>query len=444
MVKTIQKCFALELHPLKMFLVYIVLLIGGCILLILANTLPSEKVREHIASSVDLFVEQGNYPYMAVNEIPYALDNWTEAVLLNFYYTSDSDKPIYSALVSTEYRPENSTGVERLETLVNDTYWEKSDFLLRRSSYWLGYSIVLRPLLFFFEYQTCRILINVIAYAMLIALTVLIEKKLSTYVAVGFGTLMVLFQYYSLSAQYTLGIFCVFIAFITIIYLLYNNERKRIDYLYLMFIVGIATAYFEWFSIPLITWGLPVVLILFLEREKNNKCPFFTYFNCVFQCGMGWCLGYGLMILGKTLVSMMVIGSDSWQYFAERLTADSSVVLSSADFLKALLNLLHCIVPFIFIQGYRMQALILLMLLALCILVIGIYKKEREFNLILLIVAFAPIVWYSIFKGHVTHVGIEFRTFMISYFAVWMILKAPYDSLRGKYDKQSKRKKLYN
>ena len=139
MKKILNKCLRLECNPFKLMLTFCVMFIVGCLLLILVNILPEGRIRKNIENSVGGFEVQGDYPYMGVQEVAYAADNWTEAVLLDIYYTADNTCPIYSAFVATEYRPESSTGVERLTTLVNDENWEGSDRLIARSSYWLGY-----------------------------------------------------------------------------------------------------------------------------------------------------------------------------------------------------------------------------------------------------------------------------------------------------------------
>ncbi len=436
MKQSLKAYFKIECKPMKLLLTFLVMFLCGCLLLILVNLLPSERIRASIFNSVPFFEIQGNYPYMGVQETAYAADNWTEAVLLDIYYTADSEHPVYSAFVATEYRPENSTGVDRLVGVTQDKYWASSDKLLPRSSYWLGYSIFLRPLLCVFDYSRCRMLLNVISYAVLMLMVGIIGKKLNWYTAVGFGTIMTIFHYYVLSLQYTLGIFCVLVAFAAIAYILY--AEKKISYLYFMFVVGILTAYFEWLSIPLVTFGLPVLIALVKKSESGeNKLP--DLFNCVWQSGIGWCLGYGLMIVAKNIAAMTVIGNDAWKYFMERLTADSAHSMTLREWGRAVLNLFHCVFPFNFIHGNSERLLLACCGAVICLIVILWMKQLRSRNIMLAIVGCAPLVWYIVFKGHVTHVGIEFRTLMISYLALWLILKEPLELFWEK--RNSKRRK---
>lgn len=425
-----QKCkeyLGISFEPLKLIVTYICLFLGGCILLILANLFPSERIRQNIATSVDEFITEGNYPYMGVRKTSYALDNWTEAVLLSFYYTSNSDHPIYSAFVATAYSPKDTTGVERLQYLLSDDAWEESSNLVNRSSYWLGYGIFLRPMLFFFDYQTCRMLLSTTAYVMLIVTVVLMAKKLGTYMAIGFGTTITIFHYYALSLQYTLGIFCVFIVFAAILYLLYN--KSRINYFYFMFIIGIASSFFEWLSIPLITFGMPVLIMLELARKEKPDYPFAKYFNIVFQSGAGWCLGYGIMVISKTIAAMSVIGTEAWDYFLQRFS-DNSSTIQLRSFIKILLNLVRCVFPFNMIDGNWEMVLVLAVILLFWFAMIICFQKIRNLNSILLLLAAAPFAWYWVFKGHVGHVGIEFRTLMISYYSGWMFLGTVFGYVR--------------
>ncbi len=426
MKELMKQYFKLECKPLKLVLTFLAMFLTGCLLLIFVNMMPEERIRLNIRNSVEMFEIQGNYPYMGVQETAYAADNWTEAVLMDIYYTADNAHPVYSAFVATEYRPENSTGVDRLVGVTQDAKWENSEKLLPRSCYWLGYGIFLRPLLNLFDYSHCRMLLNVVAYAVLMLMVGVIGKKLNWYTAVGFGTIMTIFHYYVLSLQYTLGIFCIFVAFAAIAYILY--AKKEIAYLYFMFVIGILAAYFEWLSIPLVTFGLPVLFAL-VKKSENCENKSADLFNCVWQSGIGWCLGYGLMVLAKNVAAMTVIGNDAWKYFMERLSADSANSMTLREFVRAVLNLFYCVFPFNFIEGNRGRLLLIGIVVFVCVIILMRRKKLRARNLMLAIVGCAPIAWYIVFKGHVGHVGIEFRVLMISYLALWLILKEPLEEL---------------
>ena len=428
----LKQYFEISIQPVKVLGTYICLFAAACILLILANMLPSERIRSNIWVSTSDFIREGNYPYMGIEETSYALDNWTEAVLLSFYYTADCTRPVYSAFIASAYQPDNSTGVERLELLVEDANWEQSPHILNRSSYWLGYGIFLRPLLLFFDYSTCRMLLNVASYALLVIVIVIMTKRLGGHDAIGFGITLTAFNYYLLSLQYTLGIFSVFVMYAAILYILYN--KAKINYFYFMFIVGIFAAYFEWFSIPLITFGLPVLVSLQQIRKKDINCPFAQYFNTVFQSGIGWSVGYGIMVISKVFAAMSVVGMEAWSYFRERLTDDSST-MQIRDFIKSVLQLIRCVFPFNMIDNDWVLTIVIGLILLFWIIMILGYKKNRDYNMIILIVAFAPLAWYFVFKGHIGHVGIEYRTLMISYYAGWIFLVTCFDSVKDWFQK---------
>ncbi|MCM1540491.1 MAG: hypothetical protein NC121_04450 [Blautia sp.] len=430
----LKTLFKLEVKPLTLIRHYIILLGGGCILLALVYCIPEERIRRHIEISSDFIVEEGNYPYMGVESGGFILDNYTEALLLMFNYTADNAKPIYNAFVAQEYCKQGTEGVDLFQEMLLDSEWEQA-IAGKRSSNWLGMNIVLRPLLFMFDFSQCRVILNVISYLALFVTMVLMARKCGGgYLAIGFGFTLMAFNYYSLSLSFSLGVFCVIIACAAICFMLIRGLSK-VNLLQVMFVVGIATAYFDWLSIPLITWGLPILVVLAMMYSQNNNTLFVEYFNKAFQGGFGWSLGYAGMIIGKCMVAVLVQGKGAISFFLNRVTADTKI-RSAQDFGMSIRRLFNCFFPFNLRPGNNVYFVLLLLAAAMLVVTVLLVNRERRrLAAVVIMVGLSPFLYYVYVGGHVHHTGIEFRSLMISFFAIWIVMQPFYDIIHRRIKK---------
>ncbi|MCM1540488.1 MAG: hypothetical protein NC121_04435 [Blautia sp.] len=402
----------------KMICEFIILLGAGCLLLVLVQFLPADRIRYHIEESALRLAEEGDYPYVGSCEQAFLVDNWTEATLLTFNYTSDTSRPIYSAFIATSYMPPNSTGVSRLQAVISENWREKEDYISTRGVNWIGYNVFLRLGLCFLNMAELRVILNIVSYSVVFLTLLMIYRYQGGYKAFGIGITLLLFNFYTLSVCWSLGVFCVLVACIVIMFFL--NRSANLDYFNAMFVVGIITAYFDWLSIPLITWGLPIGIILAKEYQERNSDRFKPYFMLLLKTGAGWCLGYILMTLSKTAIAVGIQGKEAWDFFTERLAADTNTQ-SLKQFCIAVYKLILSISPFnVFPEESVVPAMIVGVAFLLQIVVVVRYRKMRAMNLAYMLVGFAPFVYYVYAKGHIGHVAIEFRSLMISCYALWL------------------------
>lgn len=427
-----KKAFQVTFEIKKMVGIWLALLMCGSIAMILVQLLPQERIKNNIRSSCELMQEEGVYPTLGVPQVAYSLDNWTDASVLEFIFHADNARPIYSAFVAEEVSIADDldpNGVKKLASAIED---ESLD-VIRRPSYWNGFIVFLRPLLCLFDYYVARGILHKLAMILVGLFIIWNARRVGCHEAIGSAIIFSLFTVYVLSMNFAMGIFCLFIAMGAVVYL---YESKDINYLTAMFVVGIITAYMDWLSIPLITFGVPMVYVINKMYSESTDFKFVSYFNTVWNAALGWCMGYGVMIISKTLISSLVIGSDAMRYLVGRLADDAITNSGNGGGIDLLMYaacavaLVRCIFPEIleldFLKGYIGGAVVLI-LIAIVIGIIFFYYKhcthKQSYIKILLLIALSPLVWYIVFSGHINHTGIEFRTLMISCYAVWFIFK---------------------
>ena len=422
----IKEMFRYDVKLYKMIQIFISLLILFCGLMILVYCIPEERIRFNIAKSVEYMNEEKCYPYMGVKDVGFALDNYTEASLLNFMYIADNERPIYSAFVQQEYFPEIwFNGLDCLNGAINEFPNEMSGNLTIRPAYWIGYSVILRPLLYFTDYYNIRSINNILAMVTLVGTCILISKKLTNYIAMAFAVVMNCFNYYVLSLNITLGIFCIYTLLGVLVYIL--KKEGEVHYGYTMLVVGMVTAFFEWFSIPYITYGMTVLFLLYLRR-MNEKAHFAAYFNIAFQSGVSWCIGYGSTVLAKSVIASVVLKSWDMTYFIGRLSSNRYGGASDViEFVVSLKRLVRLAFPLhLFDDVYNIHRIyIAIVLLGVMIIALTFYKEEIAYHFVLVIIAVSPILWYLMFKGHMGHSGIDYRTLMVSGFAFLLMAEKP-------------------
>lgn len=83
--------------------------------------------------------------------------------------------------------------------------------------------------------------------------------------------------------------------------LLLDNSLEK--YSWLLFLnIGILTAYLDFLTYPILTFGIPAI---FLIVKSKRKCLELKLQSLVF-CGLSWCIGYGCMWASKWVLSSLL------------------------------------------------------------------------------------------------------------------------------------------
>lgn len=426
-----KRAFRLDTSPLKLAAVFGAVLVAGSVLLILVSAIPDANIDENIRISSEQMSKEGKYPELVPGrkDYFYKVDNWTEAALLNMIYTGSSEHPVEAAFAQKEYQTDqkNASGVDRLAAAVKDGSEENGSYVLR-STYWLGVRIFLIPLLAIADYYTLRPFMIFFNLALFFGLAMLLAKKISTKTGVVFFLSVLMLNCFVSVVQWCNGLPCFWISAGAIVYILYRFPQK-INYCCLFLLTGALTSYFDWFSIPLITFGLPAAIVILLElREKSGK-SFLEYFNFLFKSGLGWCLGYGLMLISRVVISTIVEGSGSFQNFWERVVYNITSSNNSAagsgigEKLETVLNGFSGIFP-LSMWGKTFAGIVLVLGFVVIAYLAIRFRKELPGLSALAIVSLAPFAWFVVFNGYCrVHYWIAFRVFIITTF-VWISICA--------------------
>ncbi|MDD3335073.1 MAG: hypothetical protein PHI98_06080 [Eubacteriales bacterium] len=255
------------------------------------------------------------------------LDNTTDAsMLLTAIHRSDQSALQQAINVYTYHHTVQYRQYDTLMQLGETGLVGMEDTATTR--YWLGYLILLKPLLLVFTYMDIRML-NVIGQGlMLLGICMLMQRRgLGRYVLpFALSLVCVTPLATGLSLQFSTALWVMGAAMLV---LLWKPEwvKSRLGYGAFFLLTGMATSYFDFLTYPLITFGMPFVLLVLLNESKKPG----RLWTCFVACGAAWVCGYLGMWAGKWLLAALLGNSDFWSSVVGSIQVRTSTEVRDAD-----------------------------------------------------------------------------------------------------------------
>lgn len=411
------------------FVIFILLIVTFISTLFISCSFSSDNIYNNVKESSDVLLKEGNRKiiYIPYRRVKMQFDNYTDALMINTAYSIDSNTPLYSAFIARKnYIPNITQTIEQdskgelksaskykyhdevgeLRDVVNNDITESFEY----ARYWHGYLTVLRPLLAVFDLSMLRIILTIILFGLSIILLYLIAKKLDFILSIIFfiGLASVEYFYLGFSLQ---GIFVFLIMMIASIIILKCDKIKNVGYLF--FIVGMLTNFFDFLTVPLVTLGVPLILLMLIrqknEENKNIKKVIFE----IIKISILWGIGYaGTWLVKWILVDL--IYDRSLLSTALGQVAYRSTGLDYSGILVILANL-----------GYEMINIYISVLITILFVIIDcvITKKknkeekieEKQSLVPYILIGVMPIVWYLVLKNHsINHSFFTYRNLILT------------------------------
>ena len=266
-------------------------------------SLPLDRIKENVHSSASIINQEGFYPAL-YSWATSQLDNWTDSVMLLEAGDETNDTTMSRAM--KVYRNEVD-GFQSAESLIAH-YIDGKDFTKSQeyTRYWHGYHVYLKPLLLFMDYQSIRIL-NLILQLSGILLTciLLMRNKLTEYILPFIlSYLMLMPTAIANSLQYSSCFYTILLGIITLLLL---NSKSALRYTSFVFLnIGIFTAFFDFLTYPIATFGVPVVFYLALKSSDSLERKIVD----LIRNGIFWCIGFGGMWVSKWIIAYITTGYD--------------------------------------------------------------------------------------------------------------------------------------
>lgn len=414
MKNIIRDYFKLDSKWYEILLSILLAIIIGALLLVLSCLVPNNKIQKHIEEYADE-VTADELEYYGGDQFANAVFISNDVLLLEFLYNRPMDNLFYSAFVyrqpvltDTDHFTQKAT----LIAAINREYERQAEY----GCYWMGLFSIIRPLLHCFSWPTVVHIFEILSLILALVTLVLIAKRLNIQFAVIMFASLCFTNFTVLSKDIFQGLICFDIMFVAINMLLISKGRKN-QYAVLFAVLGSVVAYFDFISVPLVVWAGSVLAIYYMLDSFDTK----RFFNILWNCSIGWILGYGGMIIAKILIVLPVMGKTSWMYMLSRIRLETGNGMSLATFLKQVLIMVYQIFP-----CYKLPVSIAAIFMVIYAIVFGwsflhMCAKERKYILLGLI-GLSPLVWYIVFKGHIHHAWVDYRMMFISVMATLIII----------------------
>lgn len=399
-------------HIMILISVLVIGIIAGGCLLIGVYCLPVSAMRVNVEKDFSLFgtdmVVRLYENYTATQP-----DNYTDAIMLsNAIYEAgeETESVVTQSIMVYRHAVE---GMDPCENLVS--YFEK-DFRYQKEAYhwyWHGYLIFLKPLLLLLSYQNIRILNGCLLTAGVSWILYLMKKRnIIRYVIAFSGAVLALYpMVIPMSLQFaTMCYICI----VSVILLLGSKEvQKKVIFLFL--IQGMATAYFDLLTYPLLALGMTLAFLCLLREEEKAEKSILA--EGIAGC-VHWGIGYAGMWIGKWVWGTILLRQNLFTKAIEKLRERTGYVEDADRFTIWDVYRRNFSV---FVNG---PAVILLILAVAGCFFLGYMGKEsilsekRRGIISLLLVGMMPLMWYVFAANHsYIHFWFTFRIISVSVFA---------------------------
>lgn len=382
------------LKKITKYIITIILLpIIGFILIMGVHLLPTGKMIENVSNSLDS-IESEFTDELTVDGYSATLKgNFTDSLML-LYSVYDSDSHSFAEQAMNMYRNESSENEYWApgESLVAYLSGEEVTKEVEYSRYWHGYLVILKPLLFFFSYNSLRIFNTIFAPLLLLATVIEFSKKgqsgLAVALALSFPFLFFTTSFASLSLS--ICIYLVLAALLLQSIFDVKLEEKGLYYLFFL-ILGAMTSYFDFLTYPVVVLGFPLCAYMCLHggslKERLHK---------EFAFGTLWGFGYLYMWASKWIIADLFFGTSTVKDALATIgvrTGSGSV----GKFAVIMKNL----------EMFKSRPYLLLLLAVFCVAAIWVVRDlaaKKKFSLAsflpVLISVFLPFAWWICTGNH--------------------------------------------
>lgn len=401
----------------NVFKIYIILMVSFVSMLILAYSIPNERMLENVKESLVVLNKEGVYPRFFFNDEGSQLDNFTDTLMLNTAVYSDGDTAVKSAMKNSNAYTDNEDDneIDELFAYLNNEKIKISEY----SRYWHGYLVLLKPLLFFFNYSQIRYLNIFVLVGLFISVNILIKNRIGTKYMIAFflSVMMSMFWIIPMSLQFS-SIY--YIMFLSLVFLLKNydwlKEKKLIPYLF--FIVGACTSFLDLLTAPLITLGMLLVTYLLFEDEENSIIYKVKEIICN---SIMWTMGYGLTWASKWILGSLILGKNILSEAINQAAYRTSSVYNGQN-----ISLFKVIKKNILLY-FNETSIKILLLIGIVLIIMLLFKRIRFKYIInkipILLVAAYPIIWFIVLSNHSDiHYWFTYRSLMISLYSILSLL----------------------
>lgn len=285
--------------------VFCVTVILGLLLLVMSAFLPQYIIQQHVADSIDLVYSDLANNYIFDKSVASKMDVFTDIMILRTSL-STNDRYLGSVLTNPVYTYGDLAEWEgSAETLARLAYDIPADGVWMYARYWMGFRWILRLALTFFNYAQIKRYLAFLFLSLFVAVICSVSRHANSKIAFLFGLSIILIRPHVMATSMQLTC-CFFIAFGAMLLIPWLHRHEKWEGLFFMEL-GMLTMYFDFYTVPLVTMGFPLVYLLILRQEHGESVAWKPIFRNI---GI-WFLGYGLMWVAKLSLTSLLTSENA-------------------------------------------------------------------------------------------------------------------------------------
>lgn len=392
----------------------------GSILLIAVYLLPNESIVNHVQESVPIFKVEHDKYHWAPGYAASRIDGIIDSMMLNQAAYANPDSAIKAAMYAPDLRyfdhHKGRPFSDNILYISNNSSGNANAMVHPYTRYWHGYLIWLKPCLMFFNYQQIRIFMMMFQFALLSAIIVYLVKLQGIAGAGAF--LITVFFINPITSALSMQFACIYtltlIMAMTILCLKIKGRLSR-DGWKCFVLCGIAVAYFDFLTYPIVALGVPLILYLTLDGKSFKQ----GIADAV-MISLLWGISYLGMWCSKWLMASILTGTNAF------IQAVQSVQFRTAGHVDGMSAIS------VIMQNLRvanMPAWSLTFIIPLMLYPFFIFFRRYQFSATwklvpLFIVALYPFIWYVVVQNHsFTHTWMSFRDLSVSLYGALTIIR---------------------
>ena len=362
----------------------------------LVYCIPTSWIQGNVEKSIEVLEGEGEYPMYFFYRHSAIIDIHTDKLMYeSLIQNRDYYNPIQAAMSINQY-----------------------------PRYWHGYQVLLRPLTVVFQVQELRYL-GMLTFHLLFFWSAWLMAKETKPLYAMFYVLTVASGYVVFLPVCFQFLTTFLVLFVSLIVLLsrYDNNKPlpAVKWMLYFFVVGMVENFFDFLTYPILTLGIPLVLLLWL-RVRDERTDFRGNFWFMFKASLSWFFGYALTWISKWLLSAAILGV---RYFWRTMSVVQYRLEGSEEEpldrigtiqrnLKAWLNVQD--------GGVISWSKIALLILIVAVVLI-IWRKLKDWKAVgaylpILFVAAYPYIWYLVMSNHSQiHYWYTYRAQLVALFA---------------------------
>ena len=393
------------------------------LLLLAAAFIPSSIIERNVLRSAGE-LNRPSAPLLGNDRMAYIVDYNTDALIIMESYTLTSDDPQSVFSNPMRYGGEDTQRRSLMELC------EGEDANINYVRYWMGFRIFIKPLLVLFSYEGICWVISLAFFTLAFAAAALTAGRIGTRAALCLGGAVCLINP-AIAAHSPQLACCFLLGFAFCLYIL-GRDGHGCNWSAAFCAFGALTQYFDFYTAPLVTLGLPLLLLLETGRQPERSL------RQTLRCCGAWLYGYAAMWLCKLALTGIFTGINGLEDGLTSLGGRLGVkVVEGYEEYYSAARALKSVWSTAFPGSLTVPAALLF---AAAVVISGLVymlrgsRAERELAASELIITLLPLAWYAAAaQPSCIHAWFQYRSLAVLFFGAFLFFsRAAVIMKRGK------------